>query len=340
MSEDIGDLPVSKGDLTRKIGPLPLWAWVTIPAVAYIGYRYWEASRNPPVASSGDSGATGYSDVASPTDLSGLSGGGPSYSSSPSPGTVTTGPEGATSNASWADMVLSALTAGGTNPTAANNALTSYLNGIPLTNSQAGIINGVIGTYGAPPEGLIPVTLVPPPAPPKVTTPTPTASKPKVTTPTPTASKPKALAAPHVTVANNNTDTPTVQWSAVAGAKSYSLYRSTSPTPVNTTGTSHKVTGSSGTFYVIAHGDGKIYAANSAHSNSVKVDAKAPAKASTKAKASTPTAKTYTVKSGDTLFDIAQRFYGNGNEYTKIASANHIANPSLIHAGLKLTIPK
>jgi LysM repeat protein len=53
------------------------------------------------------------------------------------------------------------------------------------------------------------------------------------------------------------------------------------------------------------------------------------------------TAKTYTVVSGDTLWAIAKRFYGNGSQYTKIANANKdkIKNPNLIYPGQVLTIP-
>ena len=51
--------------------------------------------------------------------------------------------------------------------------------------------------------------------------------------------------------------------------------------------------------------------------------------------------KTYTVKDGDSLWNIAKRFYGNGAQYNKIYSANTdiIKNPNLIYAGQVLTIP-
>lgn len=54
-----------------------------------------------------------------------------------------------------------------------------------------------------------------------------------------------------------------------------------------------------------------------------------------------PTAKTYTVKKGDSLWAIAAKYYGKGAEYTKIASANtdKISNPNLIYPGQVLTIP-
>lgn len=54
-----------------------------------------------------------------------------------------------------------------------------------------------------------------------------------------------------------------------------------------------------------------------------------------------PTAKTYTVKAGDSLWAIAAKYYGKGAEYSKIASANtdKISNPNLIYPGQVLTIP-
>ncbi|MEZ0365132.1 LysM peptidoglycan-binding domain-containing protein [Mycobacterium sp. pUA109] len=52
-----------------------------------------------------------------------------------------------------------------------------------------------------------------------------------------------------------------------------------------------------------------------------------------------PQARTYTVVSGDTLWAIAERFYGDGNKYQQIADASGIANPDLIQPGQVLTIP-
>ncbi|MFC3894844.1 LysM peptidoglycan-binding domain-containing protein [Lentzea rhizosphaerae] len=52
-----------------------------------------------------------------------------------------------------------------------------------------------------------------------------------------------------------------------------------------------------------------------------------------------PAVQTYTVQGGDTLWAIAERFYGDGNRYGEIASASGISNPDLIHPGQVLTIP-
>ena len=52
--------------------------------------------------------------------------------------------------------------------------------------------------------------------------------------------------------------------------------------------------------------------------------------------------KTYTVKRGDCLWNIAKKFYGSGAQYTKIYNANKGViggNPNLIYPGQVLTIP-
>lgn len=53
------------------------------------------------------------------------------------------------------------------------------------------------------------------------------------------------------------------------------------------------------------------------------------------------TNRTYTVVSGDTLWGIATRYYGNGAQYPKIYNANRniISNPNLIYPGQRLVIP-
>ena len=47
----------------------------------------------------------------------------------------------------------------------------------------------------------------------------------------------------------------------------------------------------------------------------------------------------YVVKSGDNLSNISKSFYGNPNEYSKIAQANNISNPDRIQVGQQLKIP-
>jgi LysM domain len=50
-------------------------------------------------------------------------------------------------------------------------------------------------------------------------------------------------------------------------------------------------------------------------------------------------AKTYTVKSGDTLWDIARRFYQNPYKWTDIAKANNIKDPKKLQIGKVLRLP-
>lgn len=54
-----------------------------------------------------------------------------------------------------------------------------------------------------------------------------------------------------------------------------------------------------------------------------------------------PTQRTHTVVSGDTLWDIAAKYYGSGAKYPTIVSANQdkIKNPNLIYPGQVFVIP-
>ena len=64
-----------------------------------------------------------------------------------------------------------------------------------------------------------------------------------------------------------------------------------------------------------------------------------PAAAPTPAPSPAPAARSYTVKSGDTLGAIARAMYGNAAKYPLIAQANQITDPSRIWVGQVLTIP-
>lgn len=48
----------------------------------------------------------------------------------------------------------------------------------------------------------------------------------------------------------------------------------------------------------------------------------------------------YTVKEGDTLFTIAEKYYQDGYKFTEIAVANSLNNPDLLEAGQVIEIPK
>lgn len=54
--------------------------------------------------------------------------------------------------------------------------------------------------------------------------------------------------------------------------------------------------------------------------------------------AATPKETTHVIKEGETLYDIARNYLGNGNLYPKIAADNGIDDPDLIVAGKEITI--
>ena len=49
-------------------------------------------------------------------------------------------------------------------------------------------------------------------------------------------------------------------------------------------------------------------------------------------------ASTYTVKKGDTLWDIAEEYLGSATKYTQLAAINNISNPDLIYVGQVLNL--
>lgn len=69
--------------------------------------------------------------------------------------------------------------------------------------------------------------------------------------------------------------------------------------------------------------------------------ATATVKAAPRPTTTAPKAATYTVKSGDCLWNIAKKQLGNGADYTKIYNLNKdkIKNPNLIYPGQVFTLP-
>lgn len=82
--------------------------------------------------------------------------------------------------------------------------------------------------------------------------------------------------------------------------------------------------------------DKKVAVVKSIDGSKARVTQTSTAKQNPKA-----TNRTYTVVSGDTLWGIATRYYGNGAQYPTIYNANRniISNPNLIYPGQKLVIP-
>ena len=49
--------------------------------------------------------------------------------------------------------------------------------------------------------------------------------------------------------------------------------------------------------------------------------------------------RTHTVVAGETLWSIAEKYYGSGFNWVDISNANNLDNPGAIETGQKLTIP-
>jgi len=91
---------------------------------------------------------------------------------------------------------------------------------------------------------------------------------------------------------------------------------------------------------LIYSGD-KLIIPTIAQEEQIAVKTEAPLKASDNMIENTSIAgNTYVIKSGDNLWDISIRAYGDGFKWPDIAKANNLENPDLIFAGNVLKIPR
>ncbi len=99
----------------------------------------------------------------------------------------------------------------------------------------------------------------------------------------------------------------------------------------------------SGYNWVTIAGENKLGDANSIEVGQVlalpKADVIRPASDNI-ASSATEAPKTYTVAKGDYLWKIALEQYGDGYAWVRIAQANNLTNPNLIHPGNVLTLPR
>jgi len=140
--------------LTRKIGPLPGWAWVAIIVVGVYAV-YWYRNRNgstvpTPLVGSSVGDATGSDTTGDAT-----------YGGS---GTTTLTNSGSTttkyaSNGDWGIAAINYLVGQGDSPIDASNAINDYLNGVDLKGNvtYAQLIAAAIAELGAPPNGALPI---------------------------------------------------------------------------------------------------------------------------------------------------------------------------------------
>jgi hypothetical protein len=142
-------------DLKRKVGPLPVGAWVAIIgaglAVAYLLRR-----RDAAVMAEGDASTVAPS-LYDP--LAGATGVG-SYASQlqPAQPPLSAPSDTPTSNSQWLPYAAHALAVlrRPWTPTAILDALQRYLNGQGLTSDQRLIVDDAIRQAGYPPEGVVP----------------------------------------------------------------------------------------------------------------------------------------------------------------------------------------
>lgn len=74
--------------------------------------------------------------------------------------------------------------------------------------------------------------------------------------------------------------------------------------------------------------------------NIPRVAVKSVKAASINSEPQTIQSETYTIVKGDKLWNIAVRAYGDGFQWVKIAKANGLKNPDVIHPGNSLKIPR
>lgn len=226
MADPVKETAGSAGSfLTRKLGPLPVWAWMAIAGGVYFYISRRQkasaaAGANQQTDPAGNVGsinpATGYV-YGSPEDQAALAAQNPgSASPSGSAGQgATSGGQKYADNNSWGIAAVSYLDGIGVDPTTASQAVQQYLSSQALTAAQQGDVNLAILQLGPPPSLPGPVATNPPP----VTT--PGSGTTGTTTGTP---PPKGKTAPPptgLTVTAKHSTSATVKWNRATGATGY-----------------------------------------------------------------------------------------------------------------------
>lgn len=122
-----------------KAGGMPVWVWGAVVVAVVMGYSWFKRRQaaSAPVTMTGDVFPEGApSGVGLPV----------------SPGIGGTNGQASLSGPDWFQQALNQATASGINPTTALQALSSFMEGNPLTSSQADIVSGLITSTGLPPN--------------------------------------------------------------------------------------------------------------------------------------------------------------------------------------------
>ena len=136
-----------KEALTRKLGPLPVWAWGVLLGAVVVGFMIWQnnAIGN---AESGTAAVDATNDAdpeVSGTQLT--------------PAGTTVGDTGDVessyaSNLLWESAVIAYLSPKGYSPLKIQVALEKYFNGKTLTAADQKIVNAAVAYAGLPPDGV------------------------------------------------------------------------------------------------------------------------------------------------------------------------------------------
>jgi len=132
-----------------KLGPLPVWAWGAIVGLVVVGY-IWYSGRTDSGNSDGVATATDAVGGAADAAFDAIDGAFKPSASGSSLATDTP-EESADSNVAWGMRAVQYLIGLGTAPITAQQAVTAYLNGDPMTSEQQALVNAAIGSVGQPP---------------------------------------------------------------------------------------------------------------------------------------------------------------------------------------------
>lgn len=149
--------------LTDKIGGVPVWVWGVIIGGLVVVWT-WVSRRG----SSGAAPASGAANISSEeaTALNGALQGLSSGSNPLTSGVPSAAEPGETrSNDWWLNQSLVHVLSLGASPLTAQRALQKYLQGQPLTEAEAKIINQAVTKYGLPPQGVSDIPTVEPSTP-------------------------------------------------------------------------------------------------------------------------------------------------------------------------------
>lgn len=296
-----------KATLMKKVGPLPLAAWIAIAAViVWYTRQKSTGSAGQATDAAGNVGtinpATGYvygsaEDVAAGAGSGSLSGSLGGSSDSGTGGSTVAGSYA--DNNAWAVAAINYLVSIGVDATSANTAITQFLGSQQLTPAQQADVNLVIQRLGAPPSP-----------------PEPGGSAPPIVNP-PSASTYATNPPTGFTTTSVGTSSIGVKWNAAVNAVSYTVSWGTNANATDGTTTvttpAATVTGlKPNTLYYVR-----------VQANPVKAGAGFASLTKTTAKSSTSTPSKPTTPSKPAEKTPIKHIVKSGESYSSIAKAEH-----------------